>query len=144
MKTIFTLSIECVWGAYLKERFHRLVEVPCDMSLGDLHRFMQELTGFDDDHPSTFYMANTWRGKRKHLMENEEWEINDPMWTKTLKQIFPLGPHKKLYYWFDFGDDWTFEIRKRGKESQSRRGTKYPRVIAEDGPKPVQYPSFEE
>lgn len=56
------------------------------MSLGDLHFFMQELTGFDDDHPSTFYVANTWRGKRKHLMENEEWDINDPMWTKTLKR----------------------------------------------------------
>jgi hypothetical protein len=144
MKTIYTLTIECVWGAYLKDRFYRVVEVPCDMTLGDLHFYMQELTGFDDDHPSTFYVANTWRGNKIYLTENEDWDINDPMWTKTLEQVFPLGPHKKLYYWFDFGDDWTFEIRKTGKEKEMTPKVKYPRVTVKEGPKPVQYPSCEE
>ena len=114
------------------------------MTLGDLHFFMQDLTGFDDDHPSVFYVANTWRGNKTYPMEHEEWDINDPMWGKTLDQLYPLGPHKKLYYWFDFGDDWTFEIRKQGKGKELNRRAKYPRIVAKEGPKPVQYPSFDE
>lgn len=114
------------------------------MTLGDLHYYMQELTGFDNDHLSTFYAANSRRGKKTNLMENDDWDGNDPMWSKTLDQIFPLGPHKKLYYWFDFGDDWIFEIRKKGKEKEMTPKVRYPRVIVKEGPKPVQYPTFEE
>jgi hypothetical protein len=150
MMTIFTLSIECVWGAYLKERFIRVVEVPSDMTLGDLHFFMQDLTGFDDDHMSTFYSANTQRGKKVWFTESGEWEeghdaINGgPLWEIPLQDIFPLPKHKKLFYWFDFGDDWIFEIRKKGKDLPSASGVKYPRVIHKEGPKPEQYPVFEE
>jgi len=145
MKVIYTLLIECVWGAHLKERFHRAVEVPSDMTLGDLHYFMQELTGFDDDHLSTFYMANKFGGKKIWFTATGEWEDDDEaMWSIPLAQVFPLEKKKKLYYWFDFGDDWTFEIRKRGKEFPPTPGMEYPRVIHEEGPKPEQYPSFEE
>ena len=34
---ICTLTIKCVWGAYLQEPFQRTVEVPDDMTLGELH-----------------------------------------------------------------------------------------------------------
>jgi hypothetical protein len=150
MKAVYTLSIECVWGIYLKERFLRVVAVPSDMSLGDLHFYMQELTGFGDDHLSTFYTANTHRGKKVWFTETGEWEEGHdaidggPLWDITLDKVFPLPKHKKLYYWFDFGDDWTFEIRKKGKDGLPASGTTYPRVVHEDGPKPEQYPTFEE
>ena len=142
---IYTLSIECVWGAYLKERFLRLVEVPSDMTLGDLHFFIRDLTEFDADHLSTFYIANTFRGKKIWFTDTGEWEEeNEAMWTLPLEQVFLLGTHKKLYYWFDFGDDWIFEIRKKGKETTPSPRVKYPRLIHKEGPKPIQYPSFEE
>jgi len=67
-----------------------------------------------------------------------------PLWDITLDKVFPLPKHKKLYYWFDFGDDWTFEIRKKGKDGCPASGANYPRVVHEDGPKPEQYPRFEE
>jgi hypothetical protein len=36
-----------------------------------------------------------------------------------LKDIWPTG-RKKLYYMFDFGDKWIFEVRKkRGQERRS-------------------------
>jgi len=150
MKTIYTLSIECVWGAYLKDRFLRIVEVPTDMTLGEMHFLMQDLTGFDDDHMSTFYAANTLRGKKVWLTDSGEWEEGHdavdggPLWDIPLHNVFPLPKHKKLYYWFDFGDDWKFEIRKKGKDGTPVSGVKYPRVIHKEGPKPEQYPTFEE
>ena len=148
--TIYNLSIKCVWGAYLNDRFLRVVEVPSDMTLGDLHFLMLNLTGFDNDHLSTFYTANTLRGKKSWFTESDEWEeghdtiSGGPLWDIPLHDVFPLPKHKKLYYWFDFGDDWKFEIRKKGKDKTPVSGVNYPRVIQEEGPKPEQYPTFEE
>lgn len=150
MKTIFTLSIECVWGWHRKEPFLRVVEVPDDLTLGDLHFLIQDLTGFGNDHLSTFYAANTVRGKKTWFTESEEWDeehdaLEDgPLWDIPLHDVFPLPKHKKLYYWFDFGDDWKFEIRKKGKDGPSVPGTTYPHVILGKGPKPEQYPEVEE
>ncbi len=150
MSAIYTMSIECVWGAYLKERFFRVIEVPSEMTLHDLHSYMQELTGFDDDHMSTFYVANSHRGKKVWFTETGEYDDgNDaldggPMWDITLDKIFPLPKHKRLYYWFDFGDDWIFEIRKKGKDGLSVSSVHYPRVIQKEGPEPEQYPMVEE
>ena len=150
MKTIYTLSIECVYGAYLKERFLRVVEVPSDLTLGDMHLLILKLTGFDNDHMATFYLANSHRGRKVWFTESGEWKEGDdamdggPLWEIALHDVFPLAKHKKLFYWFDFGDDWTFEIRKKGKEAPPVSRVKYPRVIHEEGPKPEQYPVLEE
>ena len=65
-------------------------------------------------------------------------------WDIPLHNVFPLPKHKKLYYWFDFGDDWKFEIRKKGKDGTPVSGVKCPRVIHKEGPKPEQYPTFDE
>ena len=150
IKTIYTLLIKCVWGAYLNESFLRAVEVSSDMTLGDLHFLIQNLTGFDNDHLSTFYTANMLRGKKVLLTETGEWEEGHDaidggsIWDIPLHDVFPLPKHKKLYYWFDFRDDWKFEIRKKGKDGTHVSGVNYPRVIQEEGPKPEQYPTFEE
>ncbi|MBI2534166.1 MAG: hypothetical protein HYW03_18415 [Deltaproteobacteria bacterium] len=98
MKVIYTLLIECVGGAHLKERFHRAVEVPSDMTLGDLHYFMRELTGFDDDHLSTFYMANRFGGKKTWFTATGDWDDDDEaMWNIPLAQVFPLEKKKILW-----------------------------------------------
>ena len=62
--------------------------------------------------------------------------------TTRLGDIWPLG-RKKLYYWFDFGDDWIFEIRKM-RSSKADDTISCPRVLESIGPNPEQYPSFEE
>jgi SAM-dependent methyltransferase len=149
MKTIYTLSIECVWGAYLEAPFLRVVEVPSDMTLRDLHLLIQDLAGFDNDHLSTFYTANSLRGKKVWLTETGDLEDGHddmdggPLWDLALHDIYPLPKHKKLYYWFDFGDDWTFEIRRKGKGRPPASGVRYPRIIRGEGSKPEQYPPFE-
>ena len=30
----------------------------------------------------------------------------------ALQRIWPLPKSMKLFYWFDFGDDWKFQINK--------------------------------
>jgi len=141
---IFTIVIKCVEGANYQEPFMRTIEVPDDMTLGELHNTIQELTGFGNDHPFTFFIARRSRGKRTEVVEAEEWEERQNYFDKIyLWNIFPLPQNKKLYYWFDFGDDWIFQIGKRGTLKMEDSHAKYPKVIAETGTKPVQYLPFE-
>jgi hypothetical protein len=138
---IYTLTIKCVWGAYLQKPFERTIEAPDDMTLGELHDAIQDLTGFDRDHLFTFFIARGPKGKRIELVETDEWEErHNRLYEIPLKRVFPLPPNMKLFYLFDFGDDWTFQIGKRGGGKEEESGIKYPRVIKARGPKPIQYP----
>jgi hypothetical protein len=58
----------------------------------------------------------------------------------TLEGVFPLPKNMKLFYHYDFGDGWRFEIRKtRKKPTPPVQGIEYPRVIESIGPNPEQY-----
>jgi hypothetical protein len=119
MTAIYRLAIRCVAGLYLKEPFLRVVEVKTSTTLNDLHKLIRKLTDFDDDHLTTFYLANTLNGRKAWLVDPDEMDDapdtwrEGPLWKIRLSEIYPLPKHKKLYYWFDFGDCWIFEIRKQ-------------------------------
>lgn len=141
---IFTLVIQCVRGRYFRTPFVRTVELPVDMTLGELHYTIQQLTGFDNDHLFTFFIARSDRGKRTCLIETDGWDDGpDEGCELPLQSIFPLPKRMKLYYLFDFGDDWIFQIGKKGQPKPANPRAKYPRVIAKTGRKPVQYPRYE-
>ncbi len=96
--------------------------------------------------PHYAYTANSASpfANKHRLTEQEEWEdIEDDFYDIALGTIWPLG-RKKLYYLFDFGDRWTFEIRKVRGAKQPAQATAYPRVIQSIGPNPKQYPIFDE
>jgi hypothetical protein len=143
---ILTLTIKCVRGAYLKETITRVIEIDEEASLYDLHDSIQDAFDFGRDHPFDFFLANnsSQYAVRKRLTGKEEWEDREPDFLETpLKNIWPTG-RKKLYYLFDFGDKWVFEIRKARGVKEPERGVKYPRLIKAIGPNPEQYPKYEE
>jgi len=143
---IFTLTIECVRGAYLKESCLRAIEIDEKASLYDLHDAIQNAVEFGRDHPFEFFLANSsspWT-KKQWLTEKDEWEDKEDDFCRIrLIDIWPTG-RKKLYYLFDFGDKWTFEIRRKRGSKEPEHGVKYPRLIKAIGPNPEQYPRFEE
>lgn len=148
---IYTLTIECIRGAYLEEKCVRVLEIEKDASLYSLHHAIHEAVHFGFDHPHKFFISSTgnpW-GKisRPGNQENEDqddwddmdWDVDD----LKLENIWPLG-RKKLYYLFDYGDDWVFEIRKARGEKEADKNASYPRIIKSIGPNPKQYPNCEE
>lgn len=141
---ILTLTVECVFGAYLDEECVRVIEIDEQASLYKLHDAIQDAVRFDRDHPFEFYIANSWRGRKLWLTESERWEDKEADFRAIqLKDVFPLG-RKKLYYVFDFGDQWTFEVRRsRKKPKEPEGGVVYPRVIERVGPNPEQYPHID-
>jgi hypothetical protein len=138
---ILTLRIECVRGAYLEEECVRIIEIDSDSSLLDLHSVIQQAVGFDRDHLFEFFAGRHERSRKLSFghasdFDEDAGELADT----TLAEVFPLDKHQKLYYHFDFGDDWYFEIRKaRTKPRDPEAGVVYPRVVKAVGANPAQY-----
>ena len=147
MTPIYTLSIECLSGRHLPDRYVRIIETPTDTTLGDLHFLILDLAEFDgSDHLSGFYLANHWGGRKTWItIADDDDEAEEArLWDQALADLYPLPRNKKLYFLFDFGDSWIFEIRKQGREKQPAAGVEYPVLIHQEGPQLIQYESPEE
>ena len=143
---IWTLRVECVWGLYTEEECVRVIEIDSEASLYDVHDAIQDAVNFDRDHLFEFF-AGRHPTNRKLVFDDEFDDVSDldKYEEISLEDVYPLPKGLKLYYHFDFGDDWFFEIRKsRKKPKDPEPGVKYPRVIEEIGPNPVQYPSWDD
>ncbi len=129
---------------YLQQPFERTIEIDDATTLDALHGVIQSLTDFDSDHCYDFFTGKTHRDSRNSLgCDEESGAASKKRKRIRLTDVFPLPPGYHLFYWFDFGDDWKFQISLK-KTGQKESGVKYPRVIAEKGPPPTQYPDFEE
>ncbi len=143
---LWTLRIECVFGLYLEEECIRTIEIDSGSSLFDLHETIQDAVDFDRDHLFEFFAGRNYRNRKVVFEDSFDWEESGDIYTETtLEQVYPLPKSCKLYYHFDFGDDWYFEIRKsRKKPREPEPGVRYPRIVESIGPAPQQYGSWED
>jgi len=140
---ILTLTIECQWGPTMAEPCERVIEVRGDMTLLGLHDVIQQAVKFDDDHCFEFFIGRHERDRKIIFGESGEGRFDGALEKVQLFKIWPLPKGTFLFYWFDFGDDWKFRIRKAKAGKPPAKGVKYPRLIKKVGPNPVQYPDFE-
>ncbi|PWF48804.1 IS1096 element passenger TnpR family protein [Massilia glaciei] len=140
MSGIFTLSIECVGGMHLKGPYRFMIEAPVELTLGDLASHILGMVDFDGDHLAVFYLANGPRGRKTWFTPNGEWDDDDAhVMDMRLSAVFPLPKHKKLYFFYDFGASWCFQITKRGKETKRQPEIEYPCIVSETGLKPKEF-----
>ena len=140
MTTILTLDIKLSGWRTRGSSWSARLEVPESFKLSELHLTIQRLVDFDDDHLHEFFAGRNWRDRKVTFGEpaspldlNEGEEV-------PLSEVFPLPKGQKLYYNFDFGDDWLFEITCHPKAKQADRTTKGAMLIQEKGRRPIQYP----
>jgi hypothetical protein len=135
--TVWTLNIKLVFGIYANGPWAATIEIDSSATLEDLHLVIQRAVQFSDDHMYMFYVARTHRSRDRTAFEDEDGSLYET----TLAELFPLPDDRKLFYWFDFGDDWIFSIgRTRTAPQIPGKGKKYPRLIGTRGNTPVQYP----
>jgi len=97
-----------------------------------LHKYIQKLVEFDDDHLFEFFVE-----KHPRCLKNS---VSNKL---KLNEIYPLK-NVKLYYLFDFGDSWIFKITKSRKKLIENKKTTYPALAESTGINPEQYPDYEE
>ena len=134
---IWTVTIELLFGMYVKENWSASIELDSLTTLEDLHYIIQDTVGFDNDHMYEFYIARTDRSRERIHFDDE----NEKLYDTTLESLYPLEKNRKLFYLFDYGDSWLFKISKsRKKPYDPEKRKKYPRIIEVKGETPKQYP----
>jgi hypothetical protein len=138
---IWTLNIKLIQGLYAKGPWEAAVELDADCTLDELHHIIQQAVEFDDDHLYEFFVARTPRSRDRIRFDEE----NGELYARTIASLFPLPPDRRLYYLFDYGDNWIFQVsRARAKPFVPEAEAEYPRLISERGDKPPQYPDWDE
>ena len=137
---IVTLDIKLPGARTDANSWSARVEVPESTTLSELHHTIQQLVEFDDDHLHEFFAGRHGRDRKVTFGESDSpFDFNEAE-EAPLSEVFPLPKGYKLYYLFDFGDYWLFQITRRSVAKQADRTTKYPRVLQENGRRPEQYP----
>ncbi len=126
----------------------RLIEIKSNASFLELHRAIQIAVDFDDDHLFEFFLGRHPENRAYSIGGEPNWDTFNPIKTYRqvhLSSVWPLPTGIKLFYLFDFGDNWLFQITKtRYKDKTPQPGIIYPRVIEAKGKNPEQYPDWEE
>jgi len=135
---VYTLSIDYVGGGYPGEKFQRIIEVPCDMSLSSLHVLIQYMTGFNDEKIHDFYVASSIRGRKIWFKRGGEWKADgESAFAEPIDRVFISKTKRKLYYSFEFGDNWIFEIGRKGEKEAPLCDKNYPRIVHARGMRPI-------
>lgn len=130
---IFTLKIAL-------SRWHALLEVDSSTALNELHTAIQDAVHFDEDHMYEFFIARTARSRERKHFDMEDGSLQ----TTCIADLLPLPKDRKLFYLFDYGDNWIFRVSMTRREPfEAEKGVRYPRLIQEVGDRPEQYPDYE-
>lgn len=136
---IITLSIRLVSGMYAKADWGCELEIADSSSLHDLHDAIQAAVGFDNRHLYSFFISREESGAERLHFDGEEYSLD-----AGIGSVLPLPTGKKLFYWFDFGDDWIFQVLPSQQQpGEARPNRHYPFVVAETGSKPEQYKGYD-
>lgn len=110
-----------------------MFEVPTVCSLYDLHLFIQRTINFENDHLFEFYAGKDERNRKLTFTNKSGYPHDGGAYEDIfLKDIYPLKG-LKLFYLFDFGDNWIFEFHKMRKKAIFEKGLQYPHVLSDNG-----------
>ena len=117
----------------------RTIETPTNTTLHEIHWIIQDVMNFDDDHMYLFFLGPRWN-KQTSVIDSAAHSDAPGQYGRTaIEDIFPLEKKNKLFYLFDLGDSWYFEVNCKSAFKSINRRCKYPRVVAKVGRNPRQY-----
>jgi len=116
----------------------RKVALNAKHTLLDLHSIIQTAFNFDDDHLYVFHLDRQQR-KSYYDPRSENYPTAQDMELGALG----LSPNQRIYYIFDFGDYWEFNIDLL-EIIKDKKSLKQPKVIAKQGEAPEQYPHYDD
>ena len=134
-----------------QKRTYRDIEVPADISLYKLAKAILDSFNFDFDHlfgfgnkPGFYHSDIQYELKTEDSFDFME-EMHEKRYDveKTRVQDVPFfrKVKDKMYFLFDFGDDWKFEIELINF-GVIKKNKKYPIVLRINGEAPEQYPEI--
>ncbi len=128
-----SLSRKC-WRTFTAAHYH---------TLDHLHIAIQKAFEFDDDHLYAFYIGGNHKTGTPIYCEDMDELHFDTTSSVTLEDL-GLYPEQRLYYLFDFGDRWEFEVDVLKIDPRNITGVVPIQVTQAKGDPPQQYSWFED
>ena len=145
---IWTLKVTCLAGPCYDEKCIRYIELDEESSLCDVHAAIQEAIHFDDEFAFAFFLAKTANGKREYYPEgvNPEDGVDSDLYEDVPLADALQEKGKKLFYVFNFDEEWLFSVEKEKGSKKPHAGELYPLVVVtrSEGPDPMQYDNSED
>lgn len=123
------------------EDVSRDLEIKSTQSFEDLHSMILTSIGFDQKEPASFYMSDdNWKkGKEISRDEKTNGEQKIAVMKKSRLCDFIADPHQKIYYIYDFVNEWTFHVELLKIIVGEEPGVMYPRCVKINGDAPKQH-----
>ncbi len=138
------------------KRIYRNIEILENQTLADLHESIFEAFERYDEHLYSFFLTRKATKSTRVIYDFPE--ITHPMNLesqidfgfkdrydagKTKIGELALGEKEKLYYLFDFGDEWWHELTVlKIRDTENSKG--FPKIVKISGESPAQYPDYED
>jgi len=152
------MRVYCIKAALMyNKRTYRNIEILENQTLDELHSAIFEAFDRYDPHLYSFFL--TRKAERSLRKIYEATEITHPMSVENLMGFFgsekkydaeetkigdlDLDVKDKLYYLFDFGDDWWHELTVLNIRDEKNSGG-FPKIVKIAGKSPPQYPDYED
>ena len=152
---IYVFRVRIVGGFYAPEDARsvwREIEVAANQTLADLGTAIPLAFGFDDPHLWSFFLSGRpWDRQSEYVLHSEPDLFEGGPRPRAAKRIsirdVPLpgaAGKKEFLFLFDYGDEWYFGVKLMRLGPSVEPGVRYPRVVAQAGAAPPQYPEVED
>lgn len=143
--TVHTFKVELPGN----KRIWRRIAVGGNQTLDHLHKATFKAFDRCDEHLYSFYVAKPGKRGRAALRDADEYSHSGALGgpfddgrrgnaKKTRLDDLNLQVGQRLYYLFDFGDQWWHEITVEQTDGEPQPG-RYPRILETRGDSPEQY-----
>ncbi len=136
-----TIKLKITLTCWEKELVWRVIEIPENKTLHQLHSAIQKTFGWYNDHLYSFFMSNNRmdrKGEYTSPIDFEESGEDALEATKIKLKDLNLQLKKKFLYLYDFGDNLDHEVEMVGF-GETDNFHKYPQLIGAFGASPEQY-----
>jgi hypothetical protein len=151
---ISTFRVRILGGFYVPEAARsvwREIEVAANQPLAELGAAIPLAFGFDDPHLWSFFLSGrAWDRESEYALRSEPDPLGGPRphaaRQSALRDV-PLpgaAGKKEFLFLFDYGDEWHFGVKLVRLSPTVEAGARYPRVVAQAGEAPPQYPDLED
>ena len=151
---IYTFRARILGGYYApagKAAAWREIEVAANQTLADLGNAIPLAFDFDDPHLWSFFLSGeAWDRATEYALHSDPDPFGGPRPRAAgrvqIRDVpFPGAAGKKEFlFLFDYGDEWHFGVTLRRVSELLEPGAEYPRVVAQQGEAPPQYPDAED
>jgi hypothetical protein len=151
---IYTFRVRVLGGYYVPSKtaaVWRDIEIAANQTLADLGETIPLAFDFTDPHLWSFFLSGkAWDRATEYALRSDAGMMDGPR-SRAAGRVqirdvpFPgVTGKKEFLFLFDYGDEWHFGVKLRRVSEQAEPGARYPRIVAQQGKAPPQYPNLEE